>query len=230
MAYDANDAADKKLVDGLIKAAVEKAVADATEEHDTAVTGLKNKNRELLKKLSEAREGKGKPEDVAALEEQLEESKAQITKLNKDLTKATTKLEETGKQLAEEQKYATGLVVETELTNALTGAKVAPEFLPAVKALLGPQVVIKTEADGRKAFVGDKPLGEHVTAWSQGDQGKAFVSAAINGGAGAPGARPAGQQGKTQMTRPQFDTAVAANPSFASGFFKDGGTVVDAAA
>ena len=51
MAYDPKDPADKKIVDKLIADAVEAREAELAAEHDEAIKGLKDKNKELLAKV-----------------------------------------------------------------------------------------------------------------------------------------------------------------------------------
>ena len=61
------------------------------------------------------------------------------------------------------------------------------EFLDATKALLRGRV----EIIDNKAVVGDKPLADFMTEWS-GTDGKAFVKAVDNSGAGANGGKSQG--------------------------------------
>jgi hypothetical protein len=55
MAYDPNDPADKRIVDKLIKDAVDAALEEARTEHEAEVEGLRNKRTELLDKLKLAK-------------------------------------------------------------------------------------------------------------------------------------------------------------------------------
>ena len=76
------------------------------------------------------------------------------------------------------------------------------------------------EGDERKAFVGDKSLGDFIKEWSQGDDGKHYIAATPNGGAGAQGGKPS--EGKT-MSRTDYE----ANPAAHAAFFAEGGTLTD---
>lgn len=223
MSYDPNDPADKKIVKDLVAAAV----AEVEATHETDIQGLKDNNKKLVGELREARSGKGKPEDIAALEEQLDANKAELTKAKKDLGKLQTANEELTTSRDTESNYAKDLLVDSQLTEQLIANKVATAFMPAVKALLKPQATVKIDDKGRAVVVGDKSLGDFVKEWSQGDQGKAFVGAPLNTGAGAGGGnRNNGVAGKT-MTRAQYEAAQEANPGSTAGFFKEGGVLTD---
>lgn len=225
MAYDPNDAADKKIVKDLIAAAL----AEAETEHEVAIKGLKDKNTDLLAKLAKAKTGENDPEAIAKLENQLENTQTQLKEVQKAAKQTAKQLEEITTKYNDENKFSESLIVDGGLSEHLTAAKVAPEFLPAVKALIKPQVTLKVEGNERKAFVGEKPLAEHIKEWSQGDQGKAFISAAVNGGTFAPGGSKATTGNGKTISRSEFDANAAANPGFAREFLKAGNSIADAA-
>jgi DNA-binding protein YbaB len=204
MAYDPNDAADKKIVSDLVKAAVAKATEELTAEHEENISGLKTKNADLVTRLKKAQEGVKDPEEISRLETQLDTVKAELKEAKKAATKALNELKETTEELTTERTTATESLVKASLTEELTKAKVAPTFIPAVTALLRPQVVVKADGGEKKVFVGDKSLGDHITAWSQSDEGKAYISATVNGGTGAPGGSANKTGGKT-MSRSDFN-------------------------
>lgn len=223
MAYDPTDPADKKIVDKLIKDAVDSALSEAEAEHETAVTGLKKKNADLLKKIKEG--GDGDPAEVAKLEEEIDALKAKVKDSDKAV-KSLTKERDDLKTTAEtEAKVSHNLLVENGLTEALVSNNVAKQFLPAVKAMLAPQVSIKTEGDARKAVIGEKSLGDFVKEWSQGDDGKHYIAAPSNGGGGAPGGQ--GSNGGKSMTRTAYEAMNASNPATAAAFFAEGGTLTE---
>lgn len=212
MAYDPKDPKDVEIVEGLI--------AEAT-------TGLKTKRDELIadnKKLKEQlRSGTADPKALERLE-------ANVERLENELETATTNLKETSKRatkaekaLGEESNSNRQLLIDNGLTAALSGAKVAEQYLPAVKALLAGKVELKT-VDGKKvAMVGDKELGAYVTEWSQGDEGKHYVKAPANGGSGAtPGGKavPAGKS----TTRALFD---GMDMNAKATFVREGGTITE---
>lgn len=217
MAYDPKDPEDKKIVQGLI----DEALAAATAEHESNISGLKAKNRELLQKLREKSEFD--PEAIAALETQIEENKKTISKLTKEKDKLETGNKELTERATAERSFSDTLLKENGLTAALAGVKVADAFMPAVKALLSPQISIK-EVDGkREAFAGDKPLGDFVKEWSQGDQGKHYVATSVNSGSGAQGG---GNKvpGQNVISRSKFNEMP---PEDHAAFFKAGGTITD---
>lgn len=223
MAYDANDPADKKIVKDLIAAAL----AEAETAHDTEIQGLKDKNKQLIAEKRELSQGKGKPEDIAALEEQIETNKTAFLKLERDHKKAQTTIEELTVSRDTEASYAKDLLVDSQLTEQLITNKVAPAFMPAVKALLKPQVAVKIDDKGRAVVVGDKSLGDFVKEWSQGDQGKAFVGAPVNRGAHVPGGQRQNGEGGKSMSRLEYEAMQQQNPGSAAAFFKDGGVLTD---
>lgn len=198
MAYDPNDPADKKIVADLVKTATD----ELTTEHEAEITGLKVKNTELLAKI---KKGDTNPEELAAVENELEKTKAELKVINKEHKKVLADLTETKQALDGETKVTQKLVGENGLTAALAKVGVAPQFMDAVKALLSPQVQVKIDGDNRKAVVGDKPLEAFVTEWAQGDTGKNFIAAANNSGTGAPGGIKPGNTGGKTISRAAFE-------------------------
>lgn len=209
MAYDPNDPADKKIMKDAIAAALE----EAAEEHEADVQGLKDKNKELIKKLKAAQTGEGDGSSAADVE-RLEGELRQSAKDLKVATKARdTAVEERDTAVAERdaEKTATrNLLVDSGLTSELTGVNVAATLLPAVKALLKDRVEIKEVGGERKAFVDGKPLGEFVKTWSQSDEGKHFVTAPLNGGGGGgkPPATPS-QGGEKKLSEMNLEERTA---------------------
>lgn len=211
MAYDPNDAADKAIFDA--------AVAEE-------VKGLTAKRDQLLGEVKELKatikKGAGDPVAMERLEAQLETANASLEARTTELKDANKKLGKTTKDYETESAYSRNLLTQNALTDAFTTAKVAPQFLPAVKSLFAGKVTIKTEGDERKLYIGDKPLGEAVTAWSQSDEGKHYVSAGSNGGGGSPGG--GAKQGEKSVSRSAFE---AMPHTERPAFFAGGGTVTD---
>jgi len=203
MAYDPKDPADKKIVDKLIADAVEAREAELATEHETAIKGLKDKNKELLAKVKAG--GDGDPKAIEALENEIDANKTKIATLEKDARKLSKTIETLTGERDGERGAVAKLIVDGGLTEALTVAKVAPQFLPAAKALLQGRVTIKQDGEARTAMVGDKSLGDFVKEWSQGDEGKHYVAAPANGGGGAPGGNTPQGGGKPTMTRAAFN-------------------------
>lgn len=81
------------------------------------------------------------------------------------------------------------LLVDAGLTEALTKAKVAPEFLDAARALIKAKEQIAIgEAEGKPAaMIGEESLAQFVEGWTQGEAGRHFIAPAGNAGGGAAG-------------------------------------------
>lgn len=222
MAYDPADPADKKIVDKLIQ----DALAEQATEHETSTKGLKDQNTKLLKQVKNTgAEG----ETIAELETRL----AGLETENRSLTRAKNAAERdkevAAKTLADVQTTTKNLRVNTGLTEALTAANVAAPLQEAARALLRDRVEVKALNGEEVLAVGEKSLGDFIKEWSLGDQGKHFVIATANNGGKAPGNQQQQQQqgGKT-MTRAAYEETVANNPASISGFFAEGGSIVEA--
>lgn len=214
MPYDPND----KETQEAIKKAVEEAL-------DKEVTGLKSKNNELLAQIKKLKAGQEvSPEEYARVERELEEMTAKLTDAEKKLKAASAEIEKQKKLYEAENKIAHQLLVDNGLTEALLKAGVKPEFQKAAKALLAGQVTLVAEGDTKVAKVGDKALGDFVSEWAKGDEGKHFVAASTNSGGGSPGPG-GGEPPKKTMTRAAFDAMTDEAAKMA--FFKEGGKLTD---
>lgn len=220
MAYDPNDPADKAIV----AKAVSDALAAQAEEHETEIEGLRNKNTELLGKLRKARtEGGGETSaEIERLENELADTQGKLRTAEsnlrttkRELDTANAELGTTRQSLQTEQETSRNEFVQNRLTSELTAANVGSQFLDDVTASLSRSVTVK-EVDGkRQAFVGDKPLGEFVKEWSQGDKGKHYVTAPANGGGGAtpPGNPQGGAKKIHEMTEMERIALAKADPA-----------------
>jgi hypothetical protein len=219
VAYDAKDPDTIKAV----KAAVDAAVLEAGEEHETAVTGLKGKNTELLGKLKAAREGKGlgDPAEVERLEGLLATSNDALKAANKSVTKLTGERDGFKTQAETEAAASKRLVIDGALTSELVKAGVKKEFMPAVQMLLAKNVEQTIDGDKRSATVAGKPLSEFVKTWSQSDEGKVYVTAPANGGANALGGKANGEQSGKIIPMADYE----ANPASYAADFKAGATL-----
>jgi len=185
------------------------AITAAVEE---AVTGLKDKNRELVGKLKKASAGSEiDPADVERLETERDTLKAQLGEAQKSLKTVTKQAEEAGKALDSERGFVSSLLVDNGLTAALTEVGVKnPAHLKAAAALLKASAKVEVAADdtgARRALVDGKPLADFVKGWAAGDDGKAFVAAPANSGGGAAGGgsgvAPKGNMAGTPAERAQ---------------------------
>lgn len=221
MAYDPKDPADVKIVSDAVAAALE----DARETHEAEITGLKNKNTELLGKLTKARagEGGGDVAEITRLEGELTETQgklrtaeASLRQATRDLTTITQERDTLSTDLTAERATSQNEFVTNRLTAGLVEAKVRPEFLDDLTASMAGKVTVKDVDGKRQAFVGDKSLGDYLTEWSQGDKGKHYVGAPANGGGGSGGSgggQGPGDKKIWQMNGVERAAAHAADPA-----------------
>ena len=192
MAYDANDPADRKILQDAVDAALEQ----ARDEHQTEVDALKSKNTELLGKLKKAREGNEDAGEVARLESELETSSSQLREAQSKLRTAERELTKvTGERDTAVSERDTAIAdrdnefKNNALTSALSEANIAPHHTDAVKALLMAKnkLTVEGEADERQVLVNGKPIGDFVKEYAASDAGKHYILAPANGGGGATG-------------------------------------------
>lgn len=210
------------------KADVDAAIRAAVQE---AEDGLRAKRDELLDEVKELKAALRKtqdikPEDFAALENENDRLKAELTKAQKEAKDFAKQAEQAAKALETETTAARSYALEAEIASAIAAGNVTPALVPAFKALVQQQAKADL-VDGKYAvMIGDKPAKDYITSFLDSDEGKHFRAAPINGGGGAPGGAAGGTGGKT-LTRAQFDAL--SHPERAT-FSKDGGKVVDQAA
>lgn len=210
---------DKTLTQADIDAAVAAAVSALEGKRDE----LLGEVRDLKSKLRATSEIK--PEDLSAMEARAEKAEADLAAANKQIKTLTTERDTAVKALETETGVARGYALDAELSAAIAEGNVLPALVPALKAMLSAQAKADI-VDGKYAVqIGDKPARDHIKAFLDTDEGKAFRAAPINGGGGAPGG--AGAQGGKTMARGEFQ---AMKPAAQADYIKDGGKVVDVAA
>jgi hypothetical protein len=157
-------------------------------ELEAAIEVLSAKNRELLGEVKVAKaKAKGveiDPAEHAALQSEIEELKANFTKVSKDSAKTIEQLQ---KDLTNKDGALQSYLIDNGLTDALVKAGVRSEFMGAAKAMLRNQAQIKADNGDYAALMGDKPLTDAVAEWAASDEGKHFISAPVNSGGGASG-------------------------------------------
>jgi len=221
MAYDPKDPADVAIVAAAVDAERDRLEA----EHQVEVDRLQGENAKARQRLRDARNGNGDDAsaaeiarlegDLATVQGELRTAQSNLRQATRDLDARTIERDTAARDLETERTFARDTLVNSSLTSALVEANVQPQFLEDVTASLSRGVTIK-EVDGKRmAFVGDKPLGEHVKEWSQGDKGKHYVSAPANGGGGAgdPGKPQGGAKAIWQMNDAERVAAYNANPT-----------------
>lgn len=197
------------------------------------VTGLKNKNTELLGDL---KKHKKTTDDLTKRLETLEEEKEAIEteknkgsgdikkitedlekKHKKEIDKLTGQLTEKDGEITAKTKLLNTHVIGEGLTAALVKAKVKPEFMSAAKAVIQAETQGEVVDDNGKpvAKFNGKAVEEFVTGWAQTDAGKHFVSADSNSGGGSNGANGSGKAATTKKTMPrsEFDALPPAEKS-----------------
>jgi len=210
MAYDPKDPADVELVEGII--------AEATKGLTTKRDELLNEVKTLKKTI---REGGSDPKALEKAEAEVERLSGELETVSNQLKTVSKDKDKLQKNYDSESSYAKNMLVENELTKALTSAKVTNTLMGGAKALFAGKVEVKVEGTERKLYVGDKPLAEAITAWSQSDEGKNYVSAGTNGGGGAGGGADS-KNGAKVLSRAAFD---ALDQAGRASFAKEGGVV-----
>jgi hypothetical protein len=157
-------------------------------ELETAIEALGAKNRELLGEVkvekAKARGADIDPTEFAALQNDNETLKSELTKTAKESQKT---IEALTASLTEKDGALQSYLIDNGLNDAMLKAGIRPEFMSAAKAMLKADTKVTAENGQYSALMGDKPLFEGVTDWAASDEGKHFVSAPANSGGGATG-------------------------------------------
>lgn len=190
-------------VQAAINAAVEKATAPLIAKRDELLGEVKK-----LRKNSEI-----DPADLEKVEAERDQYKTQLAELTKTHGKTAKDLEAAMKRAEQAEGATTSLLVDNGLNDALIKNGVTnPVHQKAAKALLSGQVQIVADGESRVAKVGDKTLGDFVTEWAAGDEGKHFVTAHEASGGGSGGGHRGTQTkaGNFGGTRSEREAAIAA--------------------
>ena len=191
---------------------------------ESAVTGLKNKNNELITEVRKLKQGREiDPKEVERMDAMIEDLQGKINEQNKATKAAMKAAEENEAKWKTEAAFTQKLLIDNGLTEALVKAGVAPQFLQATKSMFAGQAQIIAEGDTRTAKLGDKAIADAIKEWAASDDGKHFIAAPGNSGGGSHGGSGSGTGGAT-MTRAQFD---AMSPATKMEFSKKGGNIVD---
>lgn len=202
---------------------VQDAIAAAVE---AAVTGLKDKNSELLGKLAKAKQGQTiDPAELVAVESERDALKAQLSDANKAAKKAVGDLDLANKRVADTDAAFNRTLVDAALSDALTKAGVTnPVHIKAVKAMHAAELKVSNEGDTRVIKAGEKNLTDFITEWAASDEGKHFVAAPASQGDGARGGYR-GNSNTKSVTRDAFSNMT---PSEQSAHAISGGAITDA--
>ena len=190
---------------------------------DEAITGLKNKNTELLGELKKARKDSAiDPDDYNRLKDEKAELETKLDETTKLLKVEHLNGEKVKKAYEAETGFTSQLLIDNGLSDALNAVGVKPELAKAAKALFKGSAAVKSEGDTRVALIGDKSIADFVKEWSASDEGKHFVLAPHNSGGGAAGGAGGPTGGK--INREQFN---GMSHQERATFAKSGGAVVD---
>lgn len=162
------------------------AVIDAAVNVEKAA--LQAKNQELIDKNKKLMKGQEiDPQTVVDLEAQVDKLQGELQASQKSAKESVKTLETLQGQLKAETGFTQKLLIDNGLTDELVKNGVAPQFLPAVKAMFAGQAQIVAEGDTRTAKIGDKSVSDFVKEWAVSDDGKHFVKAPENSGGGSQG-------------------------------------------
>ncbi|HEY9145985.1 MAG TPA: hypothetical protein VIN36_04815, partial [Thiobacillus sp.] len=139
-------------------------------------------------------------------ESERDELKSKLSEAQKAVTKATKAAEDAAKKAADTESAFNNTLRDQQLTESLTKAGVTnPVHLKAAKALLAAQVSVVDDNGSKVAKAGDKALGDFITEWAGGDEGKHFVAAPDTTGGGSHGGHrnttPKGDMGGSREER-----------------------------
>jgi chromosome segregation ATPase len=161
---------------------------DKIAELEAAIEVLSAKNNQLLGEVKVAKaKAKGAeidPAEYAALQNENETLKSELTKATKDSAKTIEALQSS---LSEKDGALQSYLIDNGLNDAMLKAGIKPEFMSAAKAMLKANTKVTAENGQYSALMGDKPLFDAITEWAASDEGKHFVSAPANSGGGATG-------------------------------------------
>lgn len=178
------------------------AVAEAVAEQ---VEGLKTKNAELIAKNKKLQAGATvDPAELAAVEAERDQLKADLAAANKAAKKTAADLEAATKRATEIEGAYTNTLKDAALTDALSKAGVTPALLKAAKALHGGALQVADDNGVRTVKAGEVDLDKYITDWAASEEGKHFIAAPDASGGGSQGGRgtdPNQRQGNAAGTR-----------------------------
>lgn len=189
-----------------------------------SVAKLEANNARLTSELKTARKSiEITPDQLAQVESERDKLQADLSVAQKASKESIKAFETLQNELKAESAFTQKLLIDNGLTDELVKNGVAPQFLPATKAMFSSQAQIVAEGETRVAKIGDKSVSDFVKDWAVSDEGKHFVTAPTNSGGGSTGGKGS-ENGQKTINRDAFNTK---SHSERGEFFKSGGTVVD---
>jgi len=188
---------------------VQEAIKAAVEE---ATNALVAKNRELLGEVKKLKRGPEIDQKVVDdLEAQIDKLQADLSEAQKQSKEAAKQLDTVNKQLESESGFTQKLLIDNGLLETLAKNGVTnPIHQKAAAAMLRGNLAIVADGDKRVVKAGEKLLDEYIKEWAGGDEGKHFVSAPLNSGAGAPGSNGKGSPNLSKLSPVERITAARA--------------------
>lgn len=200
---------EKPLTQADVDKAIADALATAKADHEEETKGLKDKNKELLGKVRQL--GDIKPEDLAAaeqraekLESDLADAKKSITALTRDRDTAIKERDGAVKTLDTEKATARNFARDAEISAAIAAGNVVPGLVKGLTKLMQGDAATEIIDGAYVTQIGDKSAADHIKAFLEGDDGKVYRAALVNGGGGAPGGAGSGAPAKV-MKQSEFD-------------------------
>ncbi|MGA1850472.1 hypothetical protein VH570_06500 [Sphingobium sp. HT1-2] len=162
------------MTDDEMQAAIDAAVDKATKGLKDKVSELHSVNKALKDEAQAAKDAAEQAEhDAAEKSTNVEDVKrsydAKLKKLQADLDASTATVKT--------------MLIDNAIATKIGEAGVFPHFTRAVTAMLKADAIVKNG----EAMVGDVPLSDYISGFLVSDEGKHFVAAPQNGGAGATG-------------------------------------------
>lgn len=189
-----------------------------------SIAKLEANNARLTSELKTARKSiEITPDQLAQVESERDKLQADLSVAQKAGKESVKAFEALQGQLKAESAFTQKLLIDNGLTDELVKNGVAPQFLPATKAMFSGQAQIIAEGETRVAKIGEKTVSEFVKEWAASEDGKHFVTAPANGGGGSQGGKGS-DSGQKTISRDAFNTK---SHSERADFFKSGGTVID---
>lgn len=192
------------MTDDEMQAAIDAAVDKATKGLKDKVSELHSVNKALKDEAQAAKDAAEQAEHDAA------EKSNSVDDVRRSYDAKLKKLQDT---IDARDKTLNTMLIDTAIATKIGEAGVFPHFAKAVTAMLKADAVVKNG----EAMVGDVPLADYISGFLVSDEGKHFVAAPANGGAGATGSTAK----SSKFTKPpetadewdRFMKASAANPA-----------------
>lgn len=177
----------------------------------TSIEKLEKKNSELIDREKKAKsDAENAADEAQRIADEAAAKAGDVEGIKAAHAREIKKLQD---GLADRDRTLATMLIDNAIATKIGEAGVFPHFTKAVTAMLKADAVVKNG----EAMVGDVPLGDYISTFLVSDEGKHFVAAPANGGAGATGSTAK----SSKFTKPpetadewdRFMKASAANPA-----------------